>query len=159
MTRELITSWSDYQTAIDRLLAIATHSVCIYDEDLALLHLESGNRDGHLERLLNASRADTTVRIALRNADPLRRQHPRLMNLLASHGHRLIVQQTPPQLAHLRDSMILVDDKHGLIRFERDMPRSKLLIDECDELKPYHTRFAELWAESNERISPTVLGL
>jgi hypothetical protein len=41
MARELITSWADYQTAIDRLLAIATHHICVYDEDLVMLKLDS----------------------------------------------------------------------------------------------------------------------
>jgi hypothetical protein len=41
MARELITSWADYQAAIDRLLAIATHHICVYDEDLVMLKLDS----------------------------------------------------------------------------------------------------------------------
>jgi hypothetical protein len=55
--------------------------------------------------------------------------------------------------------MIIVDGKHGLIRFERDMPRSKLLIDEADELRPYLTRFEEIWTEGGVRITNSVTGL
>ena len=35
MSRELFTSWPEYQLAIDRILALARKQVCIYDEDLA----------------------------------------------------------------------------------------------------------------------------
>ena len=55
--------------------------------------------------------------------------------------------------------MIIVDDKHGLIRFERDMPRSKLLIDEGNELRPYLEKFRAIWTEGGERISSSTLGL
>ncbi len=158
MARELITTWADYQTAVDRLLAIACEKICIYDEDLASLKLESPNRQPSIKRLLQAGHGEV-LRIAVRDATPLRQQHPMLQQLLTTYGHLAKAQETPPQLAHLRDSMIIVDDKHALIRFERDLPRSKLLIDEADELRPYLNRFRELWAEGGEDVSTTTLGL
>ena len=158
MARELITSWADYQTAIDRLLAIACQKIRIYDEDLSSLKLESEPRLTHIKRLVQAGHEDT-LQIALRNASPLRQQNPILLKLMSTYGHLAAAQETPPQLAHLRDSMILVDDKHALIRFERDLPRSKLLIDEIDEVRPYLTRFREIWTEGGESVSVTALGL
>ena len=62
-------------------------------------------------------------------------------------------------MAHLRDSMLIIDDKHALIRFERDLPRSKLLVDEIDELKPYLNRFSELVSAGGEPIRTSTLGL
>jgi hypothetical protein len=160
MARQLIDSWGDYQTAIDRLLAVASHKICIYDEDLAQLKLDSPARLDRLKRLLNGGGTSPRLQIAVRNSEPLRRQHPSLLNLLATHGHLFAMQQTAPQLAHLRDAMIIVDDSHGLIRFERDLPRSKLLIDENEELKPYRSRFTDLWNEGGgEAVNTTVLGL
>ncbi|MFZ2269024.1 MAG: hypothetical protein WAV95_15720 [Azonexus sp.] len=158
MARELITSWGDYQTAFDRLLAIADRKICIYDEDLGHLRLDSTPRLAALKRVLGDQPAGQ-IRLALRNADPLRRQQPLLLNLLTNYSHCLTICQTPPHLAHLRDSMILVDDRYGLIRFERDLPRSKLLIDEVDELKPYFARFEEIWNDGGEAVSSTTLGL
>lgn len=158
MARELITTWAEYQTAIDRMLAIACHRICIYDEDLTNLKLESSARLDHVKRLLTGQPAPV-LRIAVRNGGPLRHAHPRLQNLLTTYGHLATAQETPPQIAHLRDSMLIVDGKHALIRFERDLPRSKLLIDEADELRPYLTRFEEIWAEGGERITNSVVGL
>jgi len=158
MARELITSWADYQTAIDRLLAIATEHIWIFDEDLITLKLDSAARLSHLKRILSGAHSDA-LRIALRNGAPARSQHPLLQGLLTTYVHVAAAQETPPQLSHLRDSMIIVDDKHGLIRFEREMPRSKLLIDEKDELRPYLTKFHEIWAEGGERISTSTVGL
>lgn len=158
MARELITSWADYQTALDRLLAIATEKISIYDEDLAMLKLESADRQTALRRILQTGHHGA-LQVAVRNAGPLRQQHPMLQKLLSTYGHLAVAQETPPQLAHLRDSMILVDDKHALIRFERDLPRSKLLIDETDELRPYLIRFREIWAEGGDNAATMTLGL
>lgn len=158
MTREIITSWGDHQLAVDRLLAIAGRKICIYDEDLGQLHLESPERIAALKRLISQT-PPGRLRLALRNADPLRNRQPLTMNLLTTWSHIAEARQTPPSLAHLRDCMLIVDDKFGLIRFERDLPRSKLLIDEIDELRPYVARFEEIWEEGGDPVGTTTLGL
>ena len=158
MSRELITSWADYQLAIDRLLAMAEHSIRIYDEDLLAMKLDTSARIDELKRLLHSGQHDA-LHIAVRNAEPLRHQHPRLANLFSTYTHQISAQQTPDQLAHLRDAMLLVDGRHALIRFDRDQARSKLLIDEADEIHPYANRFAEIWAEGGEPATGSTLGL
>jgi len=158
MSRELFTSWPDYQMAIDRVLALARQRISIYDEDLGLLHLETPERITALRAALSAVRSDC-LRIALRNTGPLQQRQPLLRGLLTDYSHNSAAQQTPEQLGHLRDSMILVDDAHALIRFDRDQPRCKLLIDEIDEVTPYRRRFEEIWAEGGIPVSATTLGL
>lgn len=158
MSRELITSWQDYQAAIDRLLAMACHKICIYDEDVCQLGLDAGNRLNQLRRILHGSRNEV-LQIAIRNAELLHQQNPQLVSLLTTYSHLATAQQTPPHLAHLRDSMLLVDGKHALIRFEQEQPRSKLLIDEAEELRPYLLRFGEIWSEGGEPVRNTTLGL
>jgi hypothetical protein len=158
MARELITSWTDYQMALDRLLAIACHKISIYDEDLVMLKLDSEPRLIHVKRILTAGQ-DDALQIAVRNGGPVRQKNPLLLNLLTAFSHRAAARETPQQLAHLRDSMIIVDDKHALIRFDRDQARSKLLIDDIDELRPHLTRFREIWSEGGEAISSSTLGL
>jgi hypothetical protein len=158
MSRELFTTWADYQTAIDRVLALASKRICIYDEDLGLLRLETPERLAALKAPF-ASTGNNCLRIALRNVEPLRQRHPLLLRLLATHGHQCAMQQTADQLAHLRDSMIIVDDAHAVIRFDRDQPRGKLLVDEADEVMPYRRRFEDIWAEGGTPVAATTLGL
>lgn len=158
MARELITSWDDYRAAVDRLLGMACHQVCIFDTDLGQLHLDDAPRLAELKRLVHSSRPNS-LRIALRDTEPLRRRQASLMNLLASHGHSFAVQQIPSHLAHLRDCLLLVDQRHALVRFDQQQVRSKLLIDEVEELRPYCQRFEEIWQEPGETVSPTTLGL
>jgi len=158
MARELITDWTDYQAAFDRLLGIASHKLCIYDEDLVKLQLYNPKRLAELNRLLLSAQPGS-IRIALRNAEPFRRQQTHLIQFLAAHAHVITIQETTLQLSNLRDSMIIVDGQHGLIRFDRDQPRSKLLICEADELRPYQCRFEEIWKEPGDIITATSLGL
>lgn len=158
MARELITSWSDYQAAIDRLLLLAGQRIWIFDENMSQIRLDSSSRLSEIKRFL-AVNVNNSVKIALRDTEPLQRQHPLLIKLLLLHSHQITAQQTPAQIAHLRDCMLLIDDRHGLIRFEQNLPRAKLLIDEPDELQPYIRRFTEIWSEGGEVAGQTTLGL
>ena len=158
MPRELFTSSGEYQLALDRLLSLATRRIWIYDQDLAALRLETPARIEWLQVPLAARHPDG-LRIAVRNLGPLQQRQPLLQGLLRLYNHNSAAQQTAEQLANLRDSIILVDDVHALIRFDRDQWRSKLLIDEADEVAPYRRRFEEIWAEGGTPYGATTLGL
>ncbi len=157
MSRELINTWGDYQIAIDRLFALAQQKIFIYDEDLGLFKLGSVSRLQQLRQLMQAGQRDS-LQMLVRNARPVR-DNPLLLQLLGTYGHLASASETAESLAHLRDSMLLIDDRHALIRFERDQPRSKLLIDEPEELAPYLTRFVQIRDEGGEQISNTCTGL
>lgn len=158
MARELLTSWGDLQLAVDRLLALAEREILVFDDDLARFKLDDGPRLEHLKRLLQPRRPDC-LRIALQKASTLQRSSPRLMRLLADYSGCMTVLETPDHLNHLRDSMLLVDGRHGIVLFDRNQPRSKLLVDETRELEPYLQRFEELWQEGGSPLSATTLGL
>jgi hypothetical protein len=158
MSRELITDWGAYLAGFDLLLELAAHQLFIYDEDLSKLRLDQPTRLAQLKRLLFTAQPGS-IRIALRNAEPFRRQQTHLIQLLAPYAHIITIQETSQQLSSLRDSMALVDGQHGLIRFDREQARSKLLIDQADELRPYLVRFDELWKQPGDVISATNLGL
>jgi hypothetical protein len=111
-----------------------------------------------LEQLLQSAQPGS-IRIALRSAEAFRRTQTHLIKFLAPYSHIITIQETSPQLNNLRDSMILLDDQHGLIRFDRDQARSKILINESDELRPYLLRFEEIWKEPGDVVSATSLGL
>ena len=158
MARELLTTWTDYRSALERVLELAQNSLQIYGGDLRELKLESSNHLAHLQRIATQTPRES-IQIALRNAQAIRREHPRLLDLLRTYGHAIHIHETADTLSHLRDTMILVDGKHGLIRFHEDQPRSKLLIDEAEEVLPYRKRFQEIWAEPGDEITGTTLGL
>lgn len=158
MTRELITHWTDYQAAIEQLLVMPCSKLCIYDEDLVKIRLDDRQRLANFEKILQSAQPGS-IRIALRSADNFRRTQTHLIQLLAPYAHIITIKETSQQLNNLRDSMILLDDRDGLIRFDRDQARSKLLINENDELRPYLQRFEEIWKEPGDVVSATSLGL
>jgi hypothetical protein len=158
MSRELLTSSAEYQCGVDRILALAKRQLWIYDEDLAALRLETPQRLECLQALLAAHPADCLA-IALRTAEPLRRQNPRLCHLLATYSHNTAIWQTPDQLGHLRDALLIADETHALVRFDRDQARAKLLVDEPEEVLAYRQRFAAIRNEGGTPVAMTTLGL
>lgn len=116
MARELITSWEGYQTAIDRLLFMACQKICIYDEDLGQLKLESSLRLPQIKRILRAGHKES-LQIIVRNAERLHNQSPLLIKLLTDFSHLATAQQSPPNMAHLRDGRpaFAVDSLHDVL--------------------------------------------
>ena len=158
MNSELITYWSDHDSAVLKTLSLAISTLRIFDEDLLRLKLEDPERHKELQRLLETG-SSSRIEIALRNAEPFRRNSPRLMKLLATHPHKFSVIECPPHLATLSDALLLADDRHALIRFHKDNARSRLIIDDTKSCQPYHQRFSEILHEGGLPISSTTLGL
>ena len=158
MSAELITTWTEHDNSLQRLLCLASNNLRIFDEDLARLKLERPDNAEMLRGFLVAG-GQRTVQIVLRNAEPLRRVCPRLMTLLATFPHCLTIVECPPHLASLADSLFIVDDRHALVRFSRDYPRAKAIIDDAVECMPYVHRLAEIRNEGGEQVCATTLGL
>lgn len=154
----LITSWTDYAAAAERLLGVAQHTLVIFDRDLLSLHLERPVQIASLTRFLRTS-PTSMLRIAVHRADPLRNQHPRLLDLLRNFAHKFHVQEIPPHLANLSDSMLIADGGSALICFHHDHARSKEIVADTEACKPYVKRFEDIWNEGGTPISVTVAGL
>lgn len=158
MSREILNSWEGYRSAVGRVLALATRSIRIYDGDAGQLSLDSSGHLAAMQQLLQRKQADS-LQIAVRDATLFREGLPRLRTLLQTYGHLVAIQQTPEHLANLRDALLIVDDCHALVRFDRDHPRSKLLIDEPEEVQQSLTRFLEIFREGGDPVSLSPLGL
>lgn len=158
MSYELITTWGEHDSALEKVLTRATRALRIFDADLVKLRLE---RPESIEILGNFLGADINnqLRAIIRNAEPLRRNSPRLMKLLALHPQNMLIVECPEQIAKLSDSMLISDEQHALIRFHQDNVRSKIILDGAEECLPYLNRFEEIVKEGGEQVSATVLGL
>jgi len=158
MNTELITYWAEHDSSLQKLLALASHTLRIFDEDLSKLKLENADNAETLHRFLAASDGNNLY-IVLKNAEPVRRNCPRLMKLLAAYPQRMTIVECPEHLASLGDSLFIVDDCHALIRFSKDFARAKAIIDNTDECSPYLHRFEEIVKEGGEQVCATTLGL
>ena len=158
MTNTLITSWADYDSAVQDVLARATHKLTIFDEDLCTLKLERPDRLSLLRHFLSAG-PEHTVQIAILDAGHIRRNCPRLMALLTAYAHNLKIIECPPHLASLSDSLIIADDQHGIIRFHKGHARAKIISDEVEACAPYLQRYDQIIAEGGTLVTSTTLGL
>lgn len=158
MPTTLITTWAEYDSAVQEILALATHRLCIFDKDLALLKLERPERLSLLRRFLGAG-PERTVHIALQDAGPLLRNCPRLMELLAIHAHNLKIIECPTHLAELSDALLIADAQHAVVRFHKDHARAKTIINAIEECAPYQQRHDQILAEGGTPVTATTLGL
>lgn len=158
MNRErLLTSWGEYDAAIDEALAAARLTIDIFDRDLAALKLETPGRHGALAAFLR--QPDSSLRIVVQSSRPVLERSPRLLSLLRLHAHHFRLQEAPPHLDSLADSLLLVDGEGGVVRFHRDHARSKSIVGDAEACKPYCKRFEEIWNEGGTPLSATTLGL
>lgn len=158
MARTLINTWGDYLAAADALLARCPRNILVFDGDLSALRWQTAERLDILGGLL-AAHDDAPLRIVLRDPRHFLVDAPRLQQLLQTWSHRAQVRQTPRALAELRDAILIVDQQHALIRFEKDLPRSVLIEDNPSEVLPYRQRFEEIWQESAKNLLQSSLGL
>lgn len=158
MNPELVTTWTDYRSYLQKILLLATRHIRVFDEDLVELGLEKQENAFFLRRFLAADRQNK-LQIVLRNPDPFRRNSPRLMGLFADYAVRMEVYECSPQLAKLNDALLLIDDSHALIRFHKDQARSKAIIDNSPECRPYLLRFEDILKEGVIALSAMTLGL
>jgi hypothetical protein len=158
MSRELHTAWRDFHADVDEILVRAHTQLAIWDADLAELGLEREGRFAFFPRML-AAHPLATIRLALRRVDHLYNDHPRLVALQKVYGQRLLIRRVSGKLLHLRDTLILADATHALIRHEQDQPRATRILDDAHETKPWQQRFEDIWAEGGEDFHPTTLGL
>lgn len=159
MTSKLITTWSEYDNAVQELLDLSSGRLSIFDQDLSPLKLERAERLAALRALLTAPDYRKQLTIIVQQADFARRYSPQLMNLLAVYSPTLQIIHSPPHLVTLQDSLLIADDRHALIRFQQDQARARLIIDDPLECAPHMQRFAEILGEGGDPLSPTTLGL
>jgi hypothetical protein len=158
MTSRLITHWTDYASAVREILPFLSRNLRIFDEDLGHPDLESPALSENLRRHLGANRYNS-CEIILRRPSPFQNESPRLMALLGLYSERFRVFECPPHLLAIHDNFILVDEKYALIRIHKDHARSKVILDDEEECRPYIERFKEILAECGTRIYSTTLGL
>jgi hypothetical protein len=140
-------SEAGYRAAIDETIRAAVRELRLFDGDLERMALDEAARAALLTDFIAADQ-NRRLRIILHDPAPLRARHPRLRNLIASHGHQIEIRQTPDHLRHLADRFVLADEAHGAIRFHADHPRGKRIGADTIEIHPYWQRFGDLWEES-----------
>ena len=154
----LLTSEADYRKACDTVIGRAQRQIAVFDRNLVPLRLNESSR---IEMLSTFIQADPTrrIRIVLHEPDNLEKNVPRLFRLMARFSHAIDVRQSPDNLRHLADTHVLADDEHGVRRFQFDLPRSALILDDPTYISPWRLRFEELWELSHPCLKVNTTGL
>jgi len=159
MSSRLITTWAEHDGAVQEILELSPRKLLIFDEDLSPLKLERPERIAALSRLLGSKDHDRQLTIIVQKAEFVRQYSPQLMKLLRVHSPALTIIHAPPQLDALKDSLLIADGRHALVRFHRDHARSRLFIDDVEACAPYAKRFEEIRGEGGDLLSAITLGL
>ena len=158
MASSIFTTWAEYGAAVTRVIDSADSSIKVFDRDLQRLPFERPEINAQLANFLRR-RASNRIQIVVQDSGPLLRYGARLMRLLTSYGHNLQVILATEQTAALTDSLLIVDERHAVIRFHVEQARGKLIMDDAAETRPYAKRFADIVAEGGTAVSPGVPGL
>jgi hypothetical protein len=151
-------SEAGYVKAIDTVIVAAQRQVCIFDGDLARLHLERPARVMTLSRFLAGSRT-ARLRLLLHDTARLEGHLPRLLRLLADYPHAVEVRRTDDEFRHLADRILLADEAYAVVRFHVSRARGKLVFDDSSETAALRERFESLWQRSSPAAVTTPLGL
>ena len=149
---------AQFQQAVDRLLASPGRELRVFDPDLQALRLNDVARVERLTRFLAASRT-RRVFIAVHDTDPLTRNSPRMMALLARYAHAIQVNRTHEEIRNIQDSFLVLDQAHYVRRPVAQFFRGALGLHDETEALAMRERFQEIWAASFPGASSTTLGL
>jgi hypothetical protein len=159
MTSRLLNTWSEYDAAVQEILDLSAGTLLIFDQDLSPLKLERPERIAALRRLLSAREFNKRLTIVVQKPAFVRQYSPQLLDLLAVHAPAFTILHAPPHLDALKDSLLIADGKHVLVRFHQEHARARLTIDDAPECAPYVLRFEEILGAGGDPLSATTLGL
>jgi len=148
---------SEYDAALDELLANARHTVCIFEWRIGR-NYNTLERHDLLRRLLLAS-PNHRVYLVLHEADNVARDCPRLVNLLRQFNAGLSIHRTLPPARHVTDPFAIADDGRFVRRFHHDQPRGTASVGDLAATRTLLKRFEELRQASTPAVHATTMGL
>jgi hypothetical protein len=156
--QETLVTVSAQVAALDELVALAQHSIRVFDYDMSEMGWNSTARTERLSAFLRRSRT-SKVEIIVHQTRWLEASCPRLIALLKSFGDRMTIYRTGPEARGASDPLVLVDGRHFLHRFHVEQPRASLAIESPQLAGPLVNRFEEIWATGEAGLTGTVLGI
>lgn len=148
----------EYTTALDIVIAEAEEKLLIFDQDFSTGDYASIKRYDAIHAFLNKSPTSELV-IILQDAVFFTTHCPRLLQLLTTYGHKMMVYETNSRAKVAKDCFILADNKHYIRRFHIDQARFKFMLEDQETTASLTNRFDELMQETTHQISINKLGL
>jgi hypothetical protein len=156
--QESLVTVSAQVAALDEIIALARHSIRVFDNDMSEMGWNSAARAELLSAFLRRART-SKIEIIVHETRWLESSSPRLLALLKSFGDRMTIYRTGPEARGASDPLVLVDGRHFLHRFHIEQPRATLAIESPHLAGPLINRFDEIWATGEPGLTGTVLGI
>lgn len=148
---------TDARSAFDTAIESARQQIRLYDRDGDFYGLERPIVAEHFSTLLRRTRL-TSVVVILQRVHHLRRDCPRILDLMQIHGDRLQVRKLDEKLIGFERSYLVIDQSVVIRRPHFDRMTAFWDIDE-QEITNSNRLFGELIENSPETVSPNVTGL
>lgn len=149
---------SEYQTALDQVIAAARQRIRIYDDTLEKGGFNSSARYEGLRSFCLAGNG-RRIEILLDDSAYFKQHCPRLMGLLRDFSHVTEVRQTDADGESPDFGFVLVDRSVWLKRFDKTALPGQLDLDDAASAALLHQQFEHLWQRSFASVSATTLGL
>ena len=144
--------------AIDQVVAVAQHTLRIFDISLSNRGFNSPKRADALREFLVRGRAHRIL-IALHDTEQLVRENARLMALLRQFPMSIEIHRTIAQARSAMDPFVIADDHSVWHQLHHEQPRAMVAIRSPADTLPIAQRFQEIWDLSEPAVSATTLGL
>ena len=147
----------DYESAIDRVLAMTLGRVRIFDRKLSRSYNEATRIELLRHLLLNSPAS--RVLIVVHDAENIRTECPRLVTLQRQFVHAIAIHRTQSLARGVYDPFCVIDGSHYARRFHFNSGRGVLAVNDPERASDLVQRFDEIWEASQPAVTGTVLGL
>ena len=148
---------TEYEAALDELLASAVHTLRIFDRTLSR-RFNTPERAALLAEFLRAKRTNRAM-IVLHDASNTVRDCPRIIQLLRRFSHNLAIHQTLQAARHVYDPFAVADDMRIVRRFHYNSVNGEAVTADVAMTGLLTKRFDEIWQASAPAVTATTIGL
>lgn len=149
---------SDYQQALDSVIAHAQRFLQIFDYDLHEGGWNSPQREALLKKFI-LSNSGNQLQIVLHSVDYVSRYCPRLLNLQRQYSFSVFIHATQPEARSVYDPFLIADGQHYVHRFHYTQPRGEMVLHDPDQTQRLTLHFDAIWQASSVAVTATTLGL
>jgi hypothetical protein len=155
---EILDTVAAQASAIDEIVALAEHRLCVFDVDLSQGEWQSAKRASVIDDYLRRNRK-ARLDVIVHDTRWLETNCARLIALLRRNSHAMTLYRTGSEARNAMDPLLIADNRHFLHRFHIEQPRAALGVEQPQLARPLVMRFEQIWATGEPGLGATVLGL
>ncbi len=149
---------SDYERAIERVIALAKVELIVFDRDLENGGWGSRARADVLRAFL-LERTTVRLQIVVHETAWIEGHLPRLTQLLRDFAHKFTILRTVDDARSVSDAFLVAGARHLVHRFSQDGFRGEMALQAPAKARQLHDRFDSILSFTAPGISSTLTGL